>query len=56
MLFTAIASGVVDMDDSLCETSDDESENRQCPGPKTFDIDVTDCNWRLCKLEDNCLT
>lgn len=45
ILFTAIASGVADMDDSMCETSDDESENRHCPGPGTFDIDVTDYNW-----------
>lgn len=47
ILFTAIASGVVAMDDSLCETSEDESENRHCPGPETFNINVTDYSWRL---------
>ncbi|KAK3295274.1 uncharacterized protein B0H64DRAFT_358759 [Chaetomium fimeti] len=54
ILFTAIASGVVAMDDSLCETSDDESENRHCPGPETFDIGVTDYSWRPCTPGDQC--
>lgn len=54
ILFTAIASGVVDMDDSMCETSDDESQNRHCPGLDIFDIDVTDYSWRPCRPKDSC--
>ncbi|KAH6635846.1 hypothetical protein F5144DRAFT_619364 [Chaetomium tenue] len=46
ILFTAIGSGVVDMDDSLCEISDDEPDNRYCPGPGHFNIDITDYSWR----------
>ena len=56
ILFTAVAHGTVAMNDSLCERakSPGQTDNQYCPGPKTFDVAVTDFSWRPCAPGDNC--
>ena len=61
ILFTAIAEGIIPMNDSLCKTSTPDSGppggvNLFCQGPENANTIVTDFSWRPCKSADYCPT